>query len=157
MKKQLYDALRPYCETDDIGSEFIPGEREKYYPGHKCLCGKEIVELCLIIHIKTGERFYVGNECISYFGFNPICSKCEIYETISNTAKLCSECRKGKKGKAPTGYVLLKKYKDFGYDSVYEKDKSYCIWVRDKMDPKYDIHFKMWLKRKQKLESIPII
>lgn len=156
MKQKLFDFLRPFCETDDFSKEFIPSVRETNYNDDEpkyCICGTKIVELCYILHIKSGNQFIVGNECINYFEFNPICTKCHIYECSSNTATQCNECHKGKKGKAPTNLVLLKKHKNETYLEAY-RDKSWCEWVRDKMDSKYDIHFVNWLKRMQKIEQI---
>lgn len=151
MSNNLYDRLRPICETDNIWVEFFPSIRYSKSDS-SCLCSHAITECCEIIHIKTGQVFVVGNDCIEYFGITPLCSKCNIYYASSSTALQCNECHKGKKGKSPTGLVLLKKYYKKSYEYVYSHDMKYCEWVRDNMDPKYDKHFCAWLKLQSKLE-----
>lgn len=163
MATALLKALSAICDiTKDLTSQFIVSYRYTDDDFTKCLCGHAIKECCIIYHRQTREEYIVGNECINQFGSNPTCDMCRLYETTSPTATLCEFCRKGKKHH-PTGIVRLKKHKGISYIDAWRKDKQWCEWVRDKMDPKFDPHFVKFLVRikedglvyNSKIEDLP--
>lgn len=145
MSAVLLGGLRARFGHNINFKDFIVGRRDKSENFRSCMCGHRIKELCTIIHRENGAECVVGNECIEHFGSNPICEECEIYETTSNTAKLCSHC-KNKKTR-PTHEVRLKKHKGKSYKEAWKDDPRWCEWVRDKMDPHFDPHFVAFLQR----------
>lgn len=149
MSRSLLESLREHSvekyDNQKMLQEWIVLYREHTSEPHTCICGQyPINELCYIVHKDTDEKLCIGNRCIEHFGWYGICPECKIYEIEKPTHHKCDNCRR--KETRPTGRVLVGKYRNRLYESVWNDDPAYCKWVLETPEFK-DYHFHNYLLR----------